>query len=143
MINFDALDFSMFRDVPPPVRFYDRMSLFVNDRGKVSMNRAFLRQVGEIREFHFQMSEDGRYLLLRPSENGNVHFSPKGCVNHTELVEILQKVGIQFPANYHFERYEKENIWVGCSEDLPAPPEIIELLPKKRGRRRRGEVQAV
>lgn len=143
MIDFDNLDFSHFQDVPPPVRFYDRMRLLVSSDGRVSMNKALLEQVGENREFHFQMSEEGRYLLLRPAESENVRFSPKGRVTHTPLAELLQRFGVQLPANYFFEWYEKKNAWVGCGQDLPAPPPVLELLPKKRGRRRQREVQAV
>lgn len=136
MIQFNTLDFSRFHDVPAPVRYYDQRKLTVSTNGVLSLNRPFLQELGAVRSFQMQLSEDGRYILLRAEDAGRICFSEKGILTHPYVRDAVASFGFSLPVRYVFDWCEDQSAWVGCCEELPPLPPINELMPvKRRGRR--------
>ncbi len=74
-MNFSDLDFDKLQDIPPIQHYFDTPRVSVTEKGLVSMNAAFRKNVGTQREFRSQISPDGRYLVFYPMEPPNIHFS--------------------------------------------------------------------
>jgi hypothetical protein len=130
------LDSLTFAPIPAPVKYYDLPKLTVSTNGLLTMNSSFQRLAGETRRFHGEISGDGRCLVLRPGADGPSAFSPKGVLTHRWFQGLLEQKQIKFPATYIMEWIPEREIWVGCSRDLSAPPQVKALLQEqKRGRR--------
>ncbi len=135
-MDLNWLDSLEFEAIPAPVYYYDIPKLIVNENGRVTMNQAFLREVGQTRCFYGELSTDGRCLRLRPDEEGQMRFSPKGARKNQAFSDRLKKLGIRLPAVYPLEWLSEREVWVGCSNDLPKPPEI-KARPSKRPKGRK------
>lgn len=141
MFDFSEFDKMEFQEVPPPQRSQDRPKLIMNSRGVLFMNAAFLHREKR-RTFLLSLSSDGRYVKLRPGEDGDTAFSPKGVITHKDMRDELLAREIALPAVYQMEWNEERGIWAGCSEDLPAPPSARQLLPPKERRGRKKHEKA-
>ena len=129
MPDFSKLDFSQFRDIPPLRRSFDIPRLSVSSAGVLTLNSAFLRLLGEEqRSFCIKLSPDGRMLLLIPNGTPSFRFTPKGVLTHREFLELLRTLQIQVPAVYAMEWVESKGCWIGCCQDLPAPPPVAAAL---------------
>lgn len=139
-MNFSDLDFSTLQDIPPLQRYYDTPRVSVSEKGLVSMNGAFRKEVGKQREFRSQVSPDGRYLVFYPMETPNIHFAEKGgSVTHLELAKYLKKLGMLLPVIYTMTWCQERQVWVGCCGELPQPPSLSVLAKcKKKTTERRG-----
>ncbi len=136
-MDLNWLDSLEFEAIPAPVHYYNIPRVVVSEKGLMTMNPAFQRLAGEARSFYGELSKDGVCLLLHPNERGSLQFTAKGVRSNRKLSDRLRALGIQFPAVYTLEWLDERKMWVGCSNDLPSPPKIEELLPKrsKRGKR--------
>lgn len=127
------LDSLEFEAIPVPVCYYDVPKLVVNEKGQMSMNLAFQRVAGQTRCFYGEVGKDGRCLLLRPDEGGQLRFSPKGVRKNQAFSDRLKERGIQLPAVYSLEWLNEREMWAGCSNDLPKPPQV-KVRSSKRSR---------
>jgi len=132
------LDSLEFESIPAPVHYYETPRLSVNEKGQMTMNPVFLRKIGETRRFYGAVSKDGRCLTLRPDREGQICFSPKGVRQNSAFAALLDRRGIRFPAVYSMEWVPERELWAGCSNDLPRPPQAKTLLPGRRGGKRNG-----
>lgn len=123
-----------FEDVPPPVSFYQIPKLSVSSNGVMTMNQPLQKALDCACPIHMQISEDGRVIKLTSVENGDQHFSSKGQLKNSKLLSMLQRKGVQLPCRYLMDWDSDEEVWIGCSEDLPAPPDM-EMPPRKRKRK--------
>lgn len=123
-----------FEDVPPPVSFYQIPKLSVSSNGVMTMNQPLQKALDCTRPIHMQVSTDGRVIKMASSENGDQHFSSKGQLKNSKLLSMLQRKGVQLPCRYLMDWDSDEEVWIGCSEDLPAPPDM-EMPPRKRKRK--------
>lgn len=129
-MNFSDLDFSTLQDIPPLQRYYDIPRVSISEKGLVSMNGAFRKEVGAQREFRIQTTPDGRYLVFYPMESPNIRFSAKGGnVTHLDLARYLKGQGILLPTIYSMAWCKEEQAWVGRCEELAQPP-ILSVLAK-------------
>ncbi len=132
-MNFSDPDFDKLQDIPPIQHYFDTPRVSVTEKGLVSMNAAFRKNVGTQREFRSQISPDGRYLVFYPMEPPNIHFSAKGGnVTHLELAKYLKKQGMLLPAIYTMTWHQERQVWVGCCEELPQPPALSTLAKSKK-----------
>lgn len=130
------LDFSTLQDIPPIQRHYDRPWLTITAKGRVSLNGAMQKRIGEHREFQAKISPDGRYLVLYPDKPGNIRFSPKGSVTHMELKRHLEEMGFLMPLVYAMDWDEEHKAWIDCCQELPQPPDVSTLeKPRRTGRK--------
>lgn len=136
-MDVQMLDFAQFEEVPSPVKYYDIPRLSVTSQGVLTMNGVLREMTGEELCFQLLLYKDGRYVMLRPDSKGNIRFSPRGVVTHRQMKELLLQRKIQLPACYLLEWCEEKRAWIGCSDDLPEPPSVKELLPSKGKRRGR------
>lgn len=130
-------DAATWTNIPGPVKAYEFMRLKVNKSGVVQMNRIMLEKLKGSAGFAMKLSPDGRYLAIKPDENGNIKFSTKGVLTHRQMVEMMEDRGVQMPASYQFEWCEEHAMYIGCNEELPSPPSAAEMLPPEKRRHRR------
>lgn len=122
-MNFSDLNFSTLQDIPPHQHYHDVPRVSISEKGFVSMNGAFRKEVGTQRDFRSQITPDGRYLVLYPMETPNIHFSAKGGnATHLDLAKYLAEKGILLPANYSMAWCQERQAWVGCCGELAQPP---------------------
>lgn len=131
------LDLNLFQDFPPQQTAHSTPRLCVNGAGVLTMNGAFLRRSGEVREFQGKYSRDGSQFLLIPGGQPNIRFSKTGGVaRNRDLAGILERLGFDFPALYTMEWSEEHQVWVGtCREMSPAPAFPWPGKPGRRGGR--------
>ena len=134
-MDLSVLDFSLFTEIPAPCGL---TNLSMTAQGVLTLSSTLRERLGETRTFKILISEDGRILCLQPDSKGKIHFSPKGRVTHKKMREMLASRGVGLPACYQLEWSDEYQTWVGCSEDLPTPPPVKELIsPRGPGRRRK------
>lgn len=123
MYEFFGSEFQHIQDIPPRQHYHDVPRVPISEKGFVSMNRAFRKEVGTQRDFRSQITPDGRYLVLYPMETPNIHFSAKGGnATHLDLAKYLAEKGILLPANYSMAWCKERQAWVGCCGELAQPP---------------------
>lgn len=123
-----------FEDVSPPVSFYQIPKLSISSNGVMTMNQPLQKALGCTRPIHMQVSADGRVIKLASSENGDQPSSSKGQLKNSKFLSMLQRKGVQLLCRYLLDWDSDEEVWIGCSEDLPAPPDM-EMPPRKRKRK--------
>ena len=134
-MDFSNLDFSTLQDIPVQFSYYEIPKLSINAQGKLAMNSALRKKVGDQREFRARITPDGYYLALYLEGPYNIRFSSKsGTAHHAILAQQLKKNGIQLPATYCFEWCEPKNAWVGCCQELPPLPALPTASQAKKRR---------
>ena len=134
-MDFSNLDFSTLQDIPVQFSYYEIPKLSINAQGKLAMNSALRKKVGDQREFRARITPDGYYLALYLEAPYNIRFSSKsGTAHNAILAQQLKKNGIQLPATYCFEWCEPENAWVGCCQELPPLPALPTASQAKKRR---------
>lgn len=63
-MDFSNLDFSTLQDIPVQFSYYEIPKLSINAQGKLAMNSALRKKVGDQREFRARITPDGYYLAL-------------------------------------------------------------------------------
>ena len=136
-IHFDISKFYAF---PPQQSPHATPRLSINEKGALTMNGAFLKQVGTVRDFKGMYSEDGSQILLFPEEEPNIRFSKCGGLARNQLLaNILKELGYGFPALYTMEWSEEYGAWVGSTQEMAPPPEFSAVGKPKRSRKTRRE----
>ena len=102
--------------ISPPTNRLESMSINIYADGKFNMNGKLSEKLGS-KSLEIRFSEDCRYICLL--DNGNISFPKNGCKKIPEVVEILKKKNILFPAKYEMQYSDNTKSWQGVYTENP------------------------